>query len=236
MVENITLDVKELIHSLEKRNLSYIKLRLWVISGQLKANGSDARSEMRVCIKEGILRWKWVRTSWRECTKIKQQKKRSQLMKRFSTQLRTYNFYTSWSLFKSGGEIQQVNNCGIYLAPSEASLYSNNVSPWTLYLVRPWICKMSLLHFSQKHIPTVYRLGSPHGSSFKVEILIMVYELSIFRETHIEPTVLHMNFEISRRGDAGKPSDNASQMHYKGFGLTAEHLKFQGKKVNPSSH
>lgn len=36
----------------------------------------------------------------------------------------------------------------------------------------------------------------------------MVYELSTFRETHIEPTSLCMGFEIRTRRDAGEPLDN----------------------------
>lgn len=40
----------------------------------------------------------------------------------------------------------------------------------------------------------------------------MVCELSTFRETHIEPTVLHMGFEISTRGDAGEPSNDVLEI------------------------
>lgn len=47
-VKNITLDVKELIHSLGKKKA---KLHKTVIGGQLKAHGSDTQSKMRVCGK-----------------------------------------------------------------------------------------------------------------------------------------------------------------------------------------
>lgn len=76
----------------------------------------------------------------------------------------------------------------------------------TLLSLESLICLRYI--FSQKYIPTIYRWESLYGSSFKVRALVLVHELSTFREIHIKLTALRMGFKISTRRDAGEPSDN----------------------------